>query len=310
MKLLIVTQAVDDEDPILGFFCRWLTEFAKHCEHIEVICLQEGKHELPANVHVHSLGKEHGTASRATYARRFLSLVWRLRRKYDVVFVHMNPEYVILAGPLWRLWRKHIGLWYTHGTVSLRLRFAVLLARTVFTASEASMRVHTSKKRVVGHGLDLAEFPFAPAPVSDTPLSLVTIGRRSIVKRIEMLERAAALAGERLTVIEGVSHARIPDLLAGAHLFLHASATGSLDKAPLEALASGVPVITANDELGRSGSPGVITVEPSAESFAAAISQAREVRPWADNARREAARAWVVGHHNLARLIPAILALL
>ena len=58
MKLLIVTQAIDSEHPILGFFHRWVEEFAKHCEHVHVICLQAGKHSLPANVTVHSLGKE------------------------------------------------------------------------------------------------------------------------------------------------------------------------------------------------------------------------------------------------------------
>ena len=61
MKLLIVTQIVDKNDPILGFFHRWIEEFAKHVEHIEVICLKEGKHKLPSNVHIHSIGKEQTT---------------------------------------------------------------------------------------------------------------------------------------------------------------------------------------------------------------------------------------------------------
>lgn len=32
MKLLIVTQAVDTEDPVLGFFVRWIEELGKHVE--------------------------------------------------------------------------------------------------------------------------------------------------------------------------------------------------------------------------------------------------------------------------------------
>ena len=85
MRLLIVTQTVDSGDPILGFFHRWIEEFAKHTERIEVICLREGFHALPANVRVHSLGKERGAAGRATYALHFLSLVWRLRHDYDAL---------------------------------------------------------------------------------------------------------------------------------------------------------------------------------------------------------------------------------
>lgn len=30
MKLLIVTQVVDTEDPALGFFVRWIEELARH----------------------------------------------------------------------------------------------------------------------------------------------------------------------------------------------------------------------------------------------------------------------------------------
>ena len=56
-RLLITTQAVDLDDPVLGFFHRWIEEFAKHCESISVICLKEGRHDLPDNVHVYSLGK-------------------------------------------------------------------------------------------------------------------------------------------------------------------------------------------------------------------------------------------------------------
>ena len=57
MKLLIVTQTVDTDNPILGFFVRWIEEFAKHCEKIAVICLHEGEYTLPSNVEVYEIGK-------------------------------------------------------------------------------------------------------------------------------------------------------------------------------------------------------------------------------------------------------------
>src|SRR3972149_3520538 len=99
MRLLIVTQVVDTNDSDLGFFHRWIEEFAKHCESIVVICLKEGQHRLPPTVAVYSLGKGK-TASgfqlpagrRFRYTIRFFTLLWRLRNSYDAVFVHMNPE--------------------------------------------------------------------------------------------------------------------------------------------------------------------------------------------------------------------------
>lgn len=42
MRLLILTQAVDLDDPVLGFFHRWIVEFAKRFDTIEVICLKAG----------------------------------------------------------------------------------------------------------------------------------------------------------------------------------------------------------------------------------------------------------------------------
>ena len=58
MKLLITTQTVNINDPVLGFFHRWLKEFAENCEQVTVICLQVGEYQLPPNVKVISLGKE------------------------------------------------------------------------------------------------------------------------------------------------------------------------------------------------------------------------------------------------------------
>ena len=101
MKLLFITQVVDKEDAVLGFVHGWLIELACIFDHIHVICLEKGSVELPANITLHSLGKEEGV-SRLEYLKRFYSLVFKLRPEYDGVFVHMNSEYVILAGPLWR----------------------------------------------------------------------------------------------------------------------------------------------------------------------------------------------------------------
>jgi len=43
MKLLIVTQKVDINDDVLGFFHDWIKEFAKNCEKVTVICLGKGE---------------------------------------------------------------------------------------------------------------------------------------------------------------------------------------------------------------------------------------------------------------------------
>lgn len=334
MKLLIITQAVDQRDPVLGFFPRWIEEFAKHAEQVVVICLREGTHELPGNVAVHSLGKERGRVSRSRYAYRFLKLAWKLRREYDAVFVHMNPEYLVLAGWLWRARRVPTALWYLHKAVSLRLRSGILFANVVLTASEASMRVRTHKKRVVGHGIDTAFF--APVPAPEGPITCVTVSRIAPVKRIDLLIQAALREGVRLVVAGEASpddarylkHVKdiarmgkegriaflgpqdqrgVREAFKKAHLFLHASATGSLDKAPLEALSCGVPVVTMNTELAAMGCPAVTGSGPTLESFGLALHEAITHAPWKDETIRDAAHAFVRERFDLTKLVERVL---
>ncbi len=281
MRLLIVTQAVDTEDPVLGFFVQWIEEFAKHVERIEVICLKEGKHALPANVRVHSLGKERGAASRAAYAWRFLSLAWRLRRDYDAVFVHMNPEYVVLGGLLWRLLGKRIGLWYVHKSVDLKLRAAVCLAHDIFTVSRDGFFLKTHKLHAVGHGIDTAAF-HAPIEPFHNPVRIVSVGRITPIKNLDTLIEVVALLKERgidaeATLIGApalpsdeayeeslealarernvadkvhfagsVSHTRMPERYRHFDISVNLSPTGGMDKAVLESMAAGLLVLASN----------------------------------------------------------------
>ncbi len=295
MRLLIVTQTMDKQDPVLGFFCRWVEEFAKHAERVEVICLKEGKHALPSNVRVHSLGKD-GSISRVKYVLNFYKYIWKLRHDYDTVFVHMNPEYVILGGLFWRLWGKRIALWYTHKSVNLKLRIAVLFAHTIFTASAESFRLRTEKLQVVGHGID-TDF-FSPDPSVARGDWILSVGRLMPSKRHDLAIRRAAeehkelrIAGEgpergnletlarefgvHVRFLGGLSQSQLRDEYLRASYLVHTSETGSLDKVVLEALACGLPVNT-NDQALK-------TLE---------------------NAGAE----YVREHHSLQRLVPRILA--
>ena len=197
MRLLVLTQKVDKNDSILGFFHRWIEEFAKHSEHVIVVTLEEGKHDLPKNVSVYSLGKEKG-ASKVKILFTFYLLVFNLRHRYDAVFVHMNPEYVVLGGLLWRLLGKRVSLWYTHKSVGLKLRVAKLFANIIFTASKESFRLKTSKLRIVGHGIDTDLFRPDPSVVRED--WWLSAGRLNKSKRHDIVIREAKDAGRELRI--------------------------------------------------------------------------------------------------------------
>lgn len=191
MRLLILTQKVDRNDDVLGFMHGWINEFAKKCEKITVICLKKGEVSLPANVKVLSLGKE-TVESRVKYLVNFYKYIFQERKNYDAVFVHMNPEYVVLGGLFWKLWKKKIALWYVHRAVNLRLRVANALTHKIFTVSPDSIKIVSDKIVALGHGVGTEKFKNLNVQLK-APNSILYLGRISAIKNVDVLIEAAIL---------------------------------------------------------------------------------------------------------------------
>ena len=275
MRLLFVTQIVDTNDPVLGFVHHWLEIFSARFTHIHVICLKEGAHTLPENVTVHSLGKEKG-GNRFLYAIRFIKLAYGLNKEYDAVFVHMNPEYIALAGDLWRITGKRIGLWYNHQVGSIWLRLAQPFVRTVFHTSPYAYPARYKNAKQMPAGIDTELF--SPKQVARQPYRIYFQGRIAPAKRVHVLLEAVRLlrkdgisATASLVGPEDVSYgatlrADFKDLSeAGAVTFLgtrkneetpalyashtvsvNLTADGNFDKTVLESAATETPVVVAS----------------------------------------------------------------
>lgn len=205
MKLLILTQKVNRDDPILGFFCRWITEFSKHFESIKVIALEVESNTpstLPNNVKVFSLGKDkkiHTGLGKINYILRFYKYIWSLRDEYDAVFVHMNPIYVVLGGFIWKFLDKKMFLWYTHREVDSKLYIANKFVFKIFTASKESFRLKTSKCIITGHGISTDDYvAFVKAKKFGTePIKLVHVGRITSIKNLDILIKSAKILKEK-----------------------------------------------------------------------------------------------------------------
>ena len=291
MRILILTQKVDKNDDVLGFFHAWLLEFARRCEKVIVVCLEKGEHDLPGNVKIFSLGKEKNSDTRGLkygfvrilYVIRFMRYIVRFRNEHDVVFVHMNPEYVVLGGPLWKLWRKKIGLWYVHRQVNLKLRIAEKLAHVVFSTTPEAFRLSSKKVHFLGHGVDFSHFTRKETGVFHVPLRVLHVGRITPIKNLDILIDAAHLLlhkhymrvsvkcigkpansydeeyfkklkekithynlGDSFSFIGSVPYQEIPRYYREADISVNLTPTGGMDKAVLESIASGTIALSAN----------------------------------------------------------------
>jgi glycosyltransferase involved in cell wall biosynthesis len=347
MRLLVTTQAVDLDDPVLGFFHRWLEEFSTRFDSIEVICLREGRHALPANVRVHSLGKTHQktanseqrTAKRFAYAVRFLALAWTLRKRYGAVFVHMNQEYVLLGGFFWKLLGKRIVLWRNHRMGSFATRIAAALSNAVCYTSPSAYVASYRNAVKMPIGIDTVRFkpPASPAPSH----SILFLGRLDPVKKAEIFLEALELLkkegvvvradvygdatdgneayAERLrvhfggladtTFYAGVPNEETPALYGTHDIYVNLTPSGSFDKTIGEALACGCAVICGNAAV-RDVIPAPLFVRDiSARSVAAAV-RAALAYPAQERAKlAEHGRTYIEREHSLSLLTQQLLEL-
>jgi glycosyltransferase involved in cell wall biosynthesis len=328
MRILIVTQAVDSTDPVLGFFHRWLQECGAVFAQVTVIGQRVGAHALPENVTVRSMGKEAGVP-RPLQILRFWRQIRSGRGAYDAVLVHMTPIWVILGWPLWALARKPVYLWYEARGTRWPLRMALLLVQKIFSASPYGMPLQTPKSVITGHGIDTDLFRPGSGETEDG--LLLSVGRVTASKRLpllldclrslppathltivgeprtpadaalaEELKQAAASEGlkDRLSV-GPLPQTEVVPLLQRAQLFLHASET-SLDKALLEAMACGCVVLSCA-EAARSVLPATCLTTPEGLPDAAA----RLLKLDAAERRRLGTqlRQKIEAEHGLPRLI-------
>jgi glycosyltransferase involved in cell wall biosynthesis len=342
MKLLVLTQAVDTEDPVLGFMHSWIEEISKKFDHVEVVCLKSGRFSLPSNVSVHSLGKE-GGRSRIKYVMRFYRYIFSLRKDYDAVLVHMNEEYVLLGGVFWMLWRKPVVLWRNHKMGSFSTRIAVLLSRTVCFTSPSAYAARFKNSVQMPIGIDTKKFSEPNTPAADR--SILFLGRIDGVKRpLEFLEALQALVAQgirfraniygdptypddpffttfknavapleasgQVTLHHSVRNADTPAVYGAHMIYVNLTPSGSFDKTIGEAMACGCIVVTANAALHGVIPDAFITDSNDGTVIAAAIKAALECPVEERNSIVRQSRDYVEREHSLILLVEKLRILL
>lgn len=282
MNLLMFNLAVDDKHVTLAFGLRWIEALAARFEHVDVVTMTTGQHKLPDNVTVWSVGRERGYPEWLR-AMRFYWLGWRIlrHRRIDVVFTHMIPVFAVLFWPFaWVTGLKNV-LWYAHGATPRMLKLAHYLVDRVVSSTPQGFRLASDKVSFIGQGIDTTRHQ-TQERVFDEKFQILTVGRLAPSKGLTLLISALAswksninwhltiigdgtteseyryaetlrqqvqhtVGFDRVTFTGRLDPDAIVPFFAIADVFINLSSTGSLDKAMVEAMASGCPVVSSND---------------------------------------------------------------
>jgi glycosyltransferase involved in cell wall biosynthesis len=295
MKILIYVNKFDQEADLLGFFVGWVNQLAPYFERITIVTKYIGKYIVPDNVRVVSI-TNNLHAGKLKSAFTYMSLLFRMRADYDLVFVIMAPTWVILSGLPAKLFGKKLYLWYAVWRGSWKLKIAQVLADRIFTSVPEAYPFKSDKVLVVGQGINTNLF--RPDPTKRVMGKILLLGRISSVKKIEVFLQAIAelknnsgelynrisieIAGagssvrdlsyiamlkglakkleisDRITWLGKISHNDTVSLFQGADVFVNLTAAGSFDKAMLEAMASGAVMFTSNPALKKFLTPEIV----------------------------------------------------
>ena len=300
MRLLIFTQKVDKNDSVLGFFHTWIAEFAKRSDEVVVICLYKGEVNLLKNVTVYSLGKEKG-ASHFGYIINLYHYLFLIRGSYDKVFVHMNQEYILLAGLYWKIKNIPVYMWRNHPVANIFTRMAVWLSTKTFCTSSSSFLSHYKKNTIMPVGNDTSIFQPVMG-ITRKKHSVCMLGRIAPIKHIELGLEAInhlVLSGAQITLTvigsptekdvgylnslkkyveknnlssyifiqDEVPFSKHPEIFSGYEINLNLTDSGSFDKTILGGTSCGAIPLVSNASL-KNLLPAVCITEPTPKAIA------------------------------------------
>jgi glycosyltransferase involved in cell wall biosynthesis len=286
MRLLLINYELDENSGVLAWQADVVRALAKRCQYILILTQKQGVFSAPPNVDVLPVPvRPFGIPQR--FGGRWL-MNWEVARlcrlhKIQACFVHMAADWVFILAPVLKAMRIPILMWYAHGTVTARLKFAHTMTERVVTSTPDGFRLPSKKLTVIGQGVNTALFDI-PVP-DDRRNQILYIGRVSPRKRVDLLVDVMAAIREkeaqpslmlqiigpvltkdderyldsihdqidrlglqeRVIIAGFVPQNAIPGYYSNAGLHINVSNTGSMDKTVVEALSCGCPVLTSNE---------------------------------------------------------------
>jgi glycosyltransferase involved in cell wall biosynthesis len=277
-NLVIFCYELNENSSALGFTIDWVNEISKHVKKIHVVALRCGSYSVNSNVEVFCIKQNKKNKINTIFSIwKSLYLIHGRNKKIGGYFVHMAHYFVILIFPFAKFFRQKIVMWKAHKSTPVLLKIADKIVDEVVSSTSLGYRVkYTKKLNIVGQGIDTEKFKLK-VNFGENIRNIATIGRiskskntASIVKafillnRVDLflyvvgdsdnskyLEDVLKIIPECLrdnVIFTGViKYKDLPKFYNDIDLTINLGGTGSLDKAIVESMSMGIPVVTSNE---------------------------------------------------------------
>ena len=280
LENIVLFNFMTDKNSRFSFALDWIEKISVNFNFVFVITLNAGEYKLPENVKVFNLNrKKH---SRLRVILRLWKTLALLHKKYHIsaYFIHMAIRFTLLIFPFKLIFRPKLVIWYAHQAIPVELIISDKLADTAFTCTKYAYNLSNPKNlKIIGHGINMNKFTLSRRKIQKIN-NIVTIGRITSVKNLDILinsfieladdfpniklfliggtvrqddkeyeiklKKMAKDYRDRIIFIGEVKFNSIKKYYNSSDLFINLSASSSLDKAILEAMACGIPVLSTN----------------------------------------------------------------
>lgn len=287
-NVCFITQKFDDTDPFRANVIEWIRILSNSKKIKKLHILTRSKLSSSCNFNKCSISSIY-SRNKIISLFYFYREVFKHSEKNSIIFIHQGGPYAINLILFKILFGVKVFQWKAHPIISpLTFLGFKLVVEKLFTCTKNSFPIKSSKKLIIGHGIDLKRFPIRKNFQLKKEKKLVTTSRitsrKNIHEMILLVKKISESYPEKiyLTIIgkpmtkrdyiylkylnelilsqnlsknveikEPIAHKELHEELTKYNIYLNFSET-ALDKAVLEAMSVGIPIFSSNECLRES----------------------------------------------------------
>ncbi len=278
-NLILFNIETDENSKYLSANLDWIESLATQFELVNVYSTHVGKFTVPSNVMVREIGGGSIFKRMHGFIKLIKCMLMIIKdRKNSVVFYHMVTRVPAIISLSLKLAGVKQGLWYSHSSKSLSLKWVVKNVNYIFTPTKSSFPIDSYKVIISGQGISSKNFSNLQKKSRN---GVISVGRVVPIKQIELfisaysclsikereefspltlvgdlevdqaylhgLKELAAASDLELRLVPQIPRNELSDHLNNAKYYFMGTPK-SLDKAAVEAAMSGCLVLTRNPE--------------------------------------------------------------